>query len=186
MSCCAYKSAQLKNGDLSFIMKKGAIQFSFEYPSRYKIGHVEIDDTTTNIHTGVSLGWDPVKERAKDLGPTTIQISLDSGMISNAEVALSESMSLSQRVYHDFLLLEEFQDTIDGNSGLGAVFTWTALPNPLAGVPGAVTKSMISREIYFIVGKFTGTISISSDVSNRDIDKDSFELILKTFKILNN
>jgi hypothetical protein len=183
-ACDNNKTLPLENGYMSFILKDGIGHFSLEYPTRYQVAVVDVSNARNDVYTTVAFDWDPPKEREKDQGATSVIIGMKPADSSSSNVSLEESLLLSKKVHENYMLLDKFEVTVDGSQGQGAVYSWTALPDPSHGPSGAVAKSIISRVIYFDHDGLVWHIYMNSDTSNTEIDKTYLEHMIQTFKFL--
>ncbi len=165
----------------TFTLKRGIAHFSFEYPARYGVDIVEIEDNPKSRYTDILLGWSPPERLWRS---SNINICVLPGNSANAEAALEYRLGLENKPAFDFKLLERYSVTVSGVDGYGAFYSRIAPPlGPGQGPPGE-PRLIIHRSVYFSYGGLIWSIYVGYDEATKDLGEADYEHVIKTFKIL--
>jgi hypothetical protein len=183
-----------------FVGNKGKPQFSFEYPSYYKLMGYEdrpaVPMTFINLSEFPAIIWE-VSQSPEHPGVNMTQkiftgetrtkdifIYGHTGFGSaESEIGICILQYKNSSNAKDVKLREKVKVVVDGKEGWESVVTCTSLNNP-ADVPPRGTRYLIFRDLYFDYEGILWHIVSQSDISMNAEAKADYEHVVRTFKIL--
>ena len=173
-----YTTAAGSPGYTELTVKRGIAEFSFEYPSHYRIGKVEIRNDYQYTHVIVD-GQSPGREEYF----TLISVFVDKvdERVPNVQAATDLALH-DENTLLNFHLLERSPviATMDSLPGEKITYSWTRRNIDQRAVP----EHHITSSVIFQKDSLIWDISIRSDEGGAEADEAVFNHIVKTFKIL--
>jgi hypothetical protein len=171
------------NSFKTFVMNEGVIHFSVEYPANYEIDYLHPAEATGNYMDRSAALF---LKGPKDInGNSKTNLSVGA---SPPDSYASDAKSLSERVetnaasWKDYKLLYKGEITIDGIQAYRLDFQVIDIVPAIAGndEPGLE----LDRYVQFDANGYIWTIYIQSHTPTAETDKEIFEHVLATLKIL--
>jgi hypothetical protein len=167
-----------------FTLEKGIAHFTFEYPSVYKVGKVEVRSDLD--YTDVTLNGPGVRY-TEGTNRTYIYIFIQatSEAFPNAESSLEYELTFNDGLpLKDYQLLERSQISVAGIDGEQIIYYWDMGVPEYPDDPEPEPIPTIMREVYFDYGNLIWTLSIRSNQAIVEEANAIFEHMLETFQIL--
>jgi hypothetical protein len=167
-----------------FVLDKGAVHFSLEYRTYYKIKEIKPGDNTGNFVkdlTAVTF----ISPRIKRTGDHTYIKVLVAGpteLVPDAKAGI-ERAERNAASWPDYKLLDKHELTIDGVNAYRIDYQNRNVIPAIAGVSNEPFVE-VCREVNFDANGYNWMIQMRSDSSTAEADKADFEHIIQSFNIL--
>jgi hypothetical protein len=166
-------------GYTELTVKRGIARFSFEYPSHYRIGKVEIRNDYHYIDVII------YEQSPGDEDPTTlidVFVIVTGESLQNIQDSIDADLSVaSKRPYFRFLERFPVKITADNMPGEKITYSWAIYPDV---APTTEPLHYISSAVFFEYGSRIWSIHMRSDIGGAEADKAVYNHILQTFRIL--
>jgi hypothetical protein len=174
-----YSTTAGSPGYTEMTIKRGIARFSFEYPSHYKIGKVEIRNDYDYINV-IVYGQSPGEEAHNPF--ISIFVDTTGESMQNIQDAIDVSLStVSTFPYFHFLERSPVKVTADSIPGERVTYSWADYPSIAPDTKPIHYKSSIT---FFEHGSRIWSVLITSNICTAEADEPVYNHILQTFKIL--
>ncbi len=173
-----------ENTHKTFIMEEGVVHFSLEYPSKYKIDSNKPAETEGNRFeksTYFSLDG-PLNQQVNDYVNILIAVAPPDDLIHDAEGAIERAEKQAAK-WDGYELFGKSEIEVSGYQGYRIDYRMVNIVPVIAG-DSEEPRYSVYRDVRFDAKGYVWMIQISSDSSTAEEDKEDFEHILKTFKVL--
>jgi hypothetical protein len=171
------------NSFKTFTTKEGIIRFSVEYPTNYEIDSLQpAESTGNNLERSTYLFLKGPKDiNGNSKTNLSVGASPPDSYASNAK-SLSERVEINAASWKNYKLLFKGEITIDGFHAYRLDFQNIDIIPAIAGdgEPGLE----VDRYAQFDANGYIWTIYVKSHSATSETDKEIFEHVLETFKIL--
>jgi len=168
----------VSDGIKTITVTRAISHFSFEYPSTYKISHLDLNSDCTNI-------WLKAPLNEPEVFPAYIEIFIQKNTSYLSE--LEENIEFYNG-YDGFTLLDSSPITVAGYNGEQILFTYYAPPLDYQARRGMKPYPVDIRDIFFNQGSVTWKIELAYNVTTSEINQrhvNDFEQLIESLVILN-
>ncbi|MFC1903757.1 hypothetical protein ACFLXJ_03110 [Chloroflexota bacterium] len=174
-----YSTTAGSSGYTELTVKRGIARFSFEYPSHYKIGKVEIRNDYHYIDM-IVYGQSPGEEVHNPI--IDVFVNRTSASMPNIQGAIDAELSVADnRPFFHFLERSPVKVTTDSIPGEKIIFSWASYPDI---APTTEPIHYISNSVFFEYGNLIWSIDMRSEINEAASDESVYNHILQTFRIL--
>ena len=173
-----YTTTAGSSGYTELTVKRGIARFSFEYPSHYKIGIVDIRNDYQYIDVVIygQLSGEEVHNPFINIFVDTTGESMQ-----NIQDAIDADLSVAgTRPYFHFLERSSEEVIADSISGERITYSWATYPSI---APNTKPVHYKSSAAFFEYGSRIWSIHMRTDMIRAKADEAVFNHILQTFKI---
>jgi hypothetical protein len=168
----------------TFTMYEGVIHFSLESPEKYKIDSnrpAEAEGDRIQQSTLLSLDG-PLNKIINDYTKIIVSAGLPEPLLPNAQGAIARIEKQAAK-WDGYELLNKSEIEVSGYQGYRIDYRMVNIVPVIAG-DSEEPRYSVYRDVRFDAKGYVWMIQISSDSSTAEEDKEDFEHILKTFKVL--
>jgi hypothetical protein len=171
------------NSYKTFTLNEGAVHFSLEYRTYYKIDSLKPAEATGDLMQQ-SMFFTLISPKIKGVNDYTyIHVVVDKpDEITPDAKSATERAERNASSWADYKLLDKYETTVDGVLAYRLDYQNRNIVPAIAGVSGPSIE--VIREVAFDAKGYVWMIQIRSVSSTAEADKADFEHILQTFKIL--